>query len=271
LSDLSLKYPWLADSRRFEGFLHLLRDAENSAGNAGTNLLYDLIPRIHFLFSNGYDDAIATIANYITSTFDVAKIVLCATTADHTKDSAQRVLYDVVSAIGMLGYDKVNSANRYDCVTKKYGAQVTDIVLLDEFLGTGRSLRGRASSIQRHYRDKNLKCPPIHVFVIAGMESGLRSVEPFVSSIFPVFALKPGIRGYAEKKALPFLYQTLDSLEKLLAPIVENIEMPAHGDGGCESLYARHFGNCPNSVLPMFWWPVASNGTRRKTLFSRVF
>jgi len=258
------------NSRLQTSLLGLLAEARAISGATGSELVFDLLNRYTYLARDSYDEAIECIANYIISDFDIDKTLLCATTADHKKDSAQAVLYDLVTAMGLFGYNKILSANRYDRA-QKFAGQIDDIILVDEFLGTGRSIIGRIKSISRVFSDKHIRVPRIHAVVIAGMEFGLRRVSPYASNVHAYLALKPGLRGFSSGASLSSAYASMDSFEGALAPSVYGYALPRLGDGECEALYGRDRGNCPNSVLPIFWWPKSKNGQNRSTPFSRVF
>lgn len=59
------------------------------------------------------------------------------------------------------------------------------------------------------------------------------------------------------------------SLESRLSDQIDDYLLPKLGDGESEALYGREQGNCPNSVFPIFWWPLTKQGSERKTLLYR--
>ena len=58
-------------------------------------------------------------------------------------------------------------------------------------------------------------------------------------------------------------------LESYLQAKHDNLELPSLGDGEAEALYYMKYGNTPNSVFPVFWWPFLADGTERTTLLDR--
>lgn len=102
------------DDRLFRALKDLFEDADETSGKPGIEFVTSLLERYTFISRNKYDDGIDCIANFISSEFDLSRTLICASTADHTKDSAQMVLYDLTTALGFLGYLNVNTANRYD-------------------------------------------------------------------------------------------------------------------------------------------------------------
>lgn len=247
----------------------LIDDAGAAHGSIGEDFVKDLLRRYTYLSRDDYDTGIFELARKIHEQFDMGKTLLCATAADHQKDSAQMVLYDLTTAMGFHGHLNILSANRYDRA-QKFAGQIDDIVLVDEFVGTGRSIVGRVTTISKHFQDKRIPVPNIHAFVIAGMDFGVDIIRESVASVHSYKLLKPGLRGFLNGQSLIDAYLTLDAIEGGLASIVEGQALPNRGEGGCEALYARKMGNCPNSVLPMFWWPLNEKGVARTRPFTRV-
>lgn len=257
------------NERLLNALRSLLSEALNASGAAGQELVIDLLERYTYLNRLDYDKAIECIAEYIVSDFDLGKTLLCATTADHEKDSAQAVLYDLATTMGLLGHTKILTANRYDRA-QKFAGTVDDIILVDEFLGTGRSIIGRIQTIARVFLGKGIPTPRMHAIVIAGMDFGLRRVSQHACAVHTYYALKPGIRGFAKDASLSSAYASMNTIEDTLAPELHGYHIPKLGDGQCEALYGRDRGNCPNSVFPVFWWPKSKSGQSRPTPFTRV-
>ena len=258
------------DERLRRSLVQLVREASDSQGPDGERLVRELLDRYTYLSNDEYDDAINSIAEYISTEFEIKSTLLCASTADHEKDSAQRVLYDVVTALGFWGISKIKSVNRYDSA-HRHAADTTDLILLDEFVGTGRSMKGRINTLHRNFRSKNLPIPKIHIIIVVGMDFGMRRIAHMVSTLYPCISLSPGLRGFLDGARLKDAYSVMDAIEGMLAAEYEGKALPKYGDGGCEALYARKSGNCPNSVFPIFWWPVSTNGIWRQPAFPRVF
>jgi hypothetical protein len=268
---LSIRNAWIGQRReRIRSLRSLLIEAEQSDGIEGINFINTLMDRLVFLTSDEFDRCIYEMAEYIDSSFDLSKTVICAATADHEKDSGQKVLYDLSSALGLLGHTKIHTVNRYDHVYKKAKIVPTDIVLIDEFIGTGRSFMGRVRTIRGQYSNGNKAVPKIHGVAIAGMSEGLRGIAHGFDSLGVCTSLVKGIQALAPRQLLQQEYALMSRLEDRLLHIIDDKELPRLGDGGCEALFSRNLGNCPNSVFPIFWWSKDSNGQSRSTFFPRV-
>lgn len=248
----------------------LVVDIKNMHGLTGEQFVKSLLERFSYVSRDAYDDAINGLAELLHSNFDMTRTLLCATTADHQKDSAQTVLNELTTALGFFGYTNIKSANRYDRAQKFIG-DIDDIILVDEFVGTGQSIIGRVRAMTTQFQQKTNNVPRIHAYVVAAMDFGLKAINANVTSSHARLILKPGLRGFLDGSLLAEAYVALDAIETCLYSEVSGVQLPKHGFGGCEALYARKMGNCPNSVLPMFWWPKDSHGNKRTAPFTRVF
>lgn len=267
---LAIRYSWIGQKpERIQNLSLLLAEAKRAGGSSGMRLIDALIGRFVFLTADAYEAAILEMAEYVDATFDLSATIICAATADHTKDSGQRVLYDLCSALGALGHTKLHTANRYDHV-QKVKMVPTDVVLIDEFIGTGRSFLGRVRSMRSQFVGGNKKIPKLHGIAIAGMSNGLREIAHGFDSLNVCTSLTKGIQGMAPRQSMATEYSLMATMENELCANIDGNDVPRLGDGSCEALYARSLGNCPNSVFPIFWWPKGSSNLKRSPLFTRV-
>lgn len=270
LLDLSLKIPWIGKMRhRVESLQCLLTEAQAANPVGGPALVECLLKQFVFLSSDDYDQFLLDIALFIVDEFDLDRTLLCATTADSHKDSAQRVLYDLVTVLASLGKYRVRNRNRYDAAAKE--KDVDALLLIDEFIGTGQSFLGRAKNVRRLFVQKNLPVPLIHGVALVGMTNGLRSISGEFESLNVCLALKKGIEHYFPLSERENAYSTMRDIEGVLSSEYGGIKMPTMGYGRTESLYSRHGGSCPNNVFPIFWWPQSSSLADRRPLVPRSF
>lgn len=261
---------WLGQRpERIASLRILANEAAIIGGNEGMNFLNTLIERLVFLTSDDFDCHIYEMAEYIHDSFDLSTTIICAATADHEKDSGQKVLYDLCSALGVLGHTKIHSVNRYDHVQK---AKIipTDVVLIDEFIGTGRSFLGRSRTMRRQFEASKKHIPKIHGLAIVGMSDGLRGIAHGFETLGVCKSLLKGIQAMSSDHTKSEEYALMSLFEDHLLDNIAGYELPRLGDGACEALYSRNLGNCPNSVFPFFWWPKDSAGNFRNPLFARV-
>jgi hypothetical protein len=267
--DLALTFPWIGRNvRRVEALCSLLEEAEAAQAQHGPSLVGRLLERFTFLSAEEYEELLLEIAYYVDATFDLDRTILCATTADRHKDSAQLILYDLVSTLAGIGRYKIRALNRYDGVAseKNFAA----VLLVDEFIGSGRTFSGRARNLRRIFRDKGQAAPAIHGIALAGMTQALRSIAGEFDSLNVCLALSKGIKDHSPITMRAADYSVMGDLEAILAPDYEGDAMPTLGYASSEALYSRHGGSCPNNVFPVFWWPQRKGPVDRRPMFPRA-
>lgn len=267
--ELALSLPWIGKhSRRVESLLILLEEAEAARAHHGPALVGRLLERFTFLSTEDYEQYLLDVAIYIKETFDLERTILCATTADRHKDSAQRVLYDLISTLAGLGCYKVRSLNRYDAAARENN--FSTLILIDEFIGSGQSLVGRARNLRRIFMQKGQPAPFIHGIALAGMIRGLRSISSEFDSLNVCIALKKGIEDFSIAAERGAEYSVIHDLESVLVSNFKGEAMPSLGYAASEALYSRHSGSCPNNVFPIFWWPERKGSVDRRPLLPRA-
>lgn len=266
---LLLEVQWIVECGRSEQLLDLLREAAGACGDAGSAMIGDLIRRFCLVSDGLYRELLCCLAEFVTDTFALDRTVLCAATADDRKDSGQAVLYDLVTALSLLGQTETLTCNRYDHA-HKVAAGIDDVVLIDEFVGTGRSMAARVARMRQLFAQKGNESARFHILVLAGMQRGLRLLKDCADTTHVGIALRRGIGDYDCREEARVRYELMSRLEGDLAAHPKLGEPPCFGDGQCEALFARRFGNCPNSVFPVFWWPVRRAGERRNPMFPRA-
>lgn len=272
LQTLTIEHEWLGkDTRKTAHLNELLHEALTHAGKDAVQLIAQLISRFVYVSNDEYDEFIMTIAEFLLENFDLNQSILCATTADRNKDSAQVVLYDTVTALAGLGVYKPKNVNRYDRALDSFKSDpsLREIILIDEFVGTGQSILGRAKSLKKSFAQAGRQPPPIHFVGLAGMSFGLRHIEPYLNSVNICLSLQRGIRGTSLKQNHATEYALMDMLESNLSTSYEDVNLPNYGYGKSEALYSRKSGNCPNNVFPIFWWPQLISSGIRNPMFPR--
>ena len=261
---------WVSVERRKIELLELLmEEAHATAGEDGSDLVARLIERFAYVTRDEYDDLISDISQYIAEHFDLERTAICATTADRNKDSAQLILYDLTTSFAQLGFFKVRALNRYDAIIRE-PASYDDVILVDEFIGTGRTMMGRVTRIGQLFRDKGIVAPSIHAIALAGMTRTLQSIRHNFESLNVCLPLQMGIAQLAEPGHVSHEYRIMSCLEDTLAPVSNDEKLPRLGYGQSEALFSRNRGSCPNNVFPIFWWPELLGGRPRQPLFPRA-
>ncbi|WP_197485477.1 phosphoribosyltransferase-like protein [Delftia sp. GW456-R20] len=267
--EFALNIPWIGrHERRIEALVNLLEEADSARSQHGPALVGRLLERFTFLSTDAYEQHLLDMAKYIDETFDLNRTILCATTADRQKDSAQRVLYDLVSTLAGIGRYKVRNLNRYDAAAREQDFDA--LLLVDEFIGSGQSFVGRVKNLRRIFDQQRRSIPLIHGIALVGMMRGLRSISSEFESLNVCIALKKGIEDYATPDMQEMEYSVMSDLEAVLASHFEGEAMPSLGYAASEALYSRHSGSCPNNVFPIFWWPQHLRLRDRRPLLPRA-
>lgn len=269
---LTLEIHWLgSDEDRVRRLEALFGEVASVTGESGVRLISRLIERCVYLTSDDYDRRIFSMAERIAQSFDFTTSVICATTGDRSKDSAQKILYDLNSSLATLNHFRVKTLNRYDAAfdSFKKDPALKTIVLVDEFVGTGGTIVNRVSRIQSQFAGAGKSVPLIHFVGLAGMEFGLVEVGKVVQSLHVELLLKKGIEQLSKSTEISGDYLLMDALESNLSAEFDDIELPRRGYGSSEALFARKNGNCPNNVFPVFWWPQLGDLSMRRPFFPR--
>lgn len=259
------KQAWLAD---FSDEIHsLLKECDD---DDQVDLLSELLHKFTYLGVDEEEDAISQIVDGVIALGhppDTIQIV--ALSADDDADSGQAVLYALKNQLARKKFDGVQLVNTFG-KAQRYVAERRNVVLVDEFVGTGRTLRGRLAALVRDFKaNKGVGDAKFFVFAYAGMREALDLIvsEGNCELVRFISILDRGITDFHVDPPAALL--TMGLMEQKLLPIVHGITVPNLGDGQCEALYGRRGGNCPNSVFPVFWWPLNAQSERRSPLLVR--
>ena len=227
----------------------------------------ELLERFKFIDGDDYRKAVQEIAAYITENLDLEPESTAIAAREYSKytDSSHRIVYDL-KAFGGLNYEW--TTNCFVSGLKEIGtSKVRDVVLVDEFLGSGESM-SKSVAYVREEGLKNGQDFKIHCALIAAMDIGLDQVKKVADNAFAVHVLSRGITdSYSESEAaekIALMTRLEDSLhaKSIRGPLKRH----RLGYKKSEALYARHEGNTPNNVFPVFWWEKNAKGDDRDRL-----
>lgn len=262
---LVVKQAWLAE---FTSEIDsLFRECEN---DDQVDLVSDLLHRFTYFGPEQEERAITEIADAVVGLgLPASTIQVVALSADDDADSGQAVLYALKGQFARRRFDQVQLVNTFG-KAQRYVEERRNVILVDEFVGTGRTLKGRLASLVRDFRNnKGVSDAKLYVYAYAGMRKALNEIiaEGLCERVHFVSVLDKGITDCHSNAASALI--TMDALEQKLLPNCHGIDIPRLGDGQCEALYGRRGGNCPNSVFPVFWWPMNSESESRYPLLVR--
>lgn len=197
------------------------------------------------------------------------RVLLVAICIDRDPDSSQSLVYSLKTKLGRSNYqhkiDVINSVNKVVEQIKR--AKYDAVICVDEFLGSGATMKSRYEELLRRLNDAKLEVPSIEAYFLAASVVGIDtlSVAGLTTNYF--YRIDKAIENHYGKDATQYeiLKQICSGYSTQFGVETLNIL----GWGNTESLYAREEGNCPNNVLPIFWWRAKDDGTFRDTILSR--
>lgn len=270
LFHLARNQPWLSIKNKVSLLENLLFEDCNT--DAERDLVIDLINRFTYVDSEKYSQLISEIALGIITDPDLddSSTIIAAMSIGHGADSGQATLYalkNVLQENKWEQYGAINDAHQvYRCMNKNDRYQ--NIVLVDEFVGSGVTVLGRVKAISQQFLNNKKAVPLIKVRVLVSTNQGICNVRESGVDIESLILLDKGISDYYDDKEDKIAM--MKKLESILSEEYNGRHMPTLGSGEAEALYYRHEANLPNSVFPIFWWNEYRNGNQREVLLHRA-
>lgn len=258
--------PWLAEKvPELENLL--FKECES---NNEKNLILKLLNRFKYIKNEHFVKDLKKIVEKITSEkkYEVDNTIIAATTIDSSADSAQYVLYAMKPIFQEYDWDTPKLINNTNKIVREFPSY-SNVVFVDEFIGSGKTMLGRISKLKRDLKDKDISEYSLRIYAIAACKTGAQLLEQEGIELFSSIMLAKGISDYYiedKEEKIDFMRR----LESLLLPEFEGRPMPSMGFGKVEALYVRENGNTPNSVFPIFWWRYYANKAKRPTILLRL-
>ncbi|MGQ0510524.1 MAG: phosphoribosyltransferase-like protein [Betaproteobacteria bacterium] len=264
ISELCEKFDWLQEKEAELG--SLLAECSNTAQ---VELIHQLITRFQFLHAEDIENCFKKVADQIASGWALpeAETQVVAMSFDDEPDSGQLVLQILKPIFARKKWKPRLTITVPRAL--KYLRERANLILVDEFSGTGRTVTNRITYIRNEAASRGAPVPEIRVCLFAAIEEAISTILAQGVECFVVHPLKKGISGYLDGEEAEAAKHTMRSLETTLAPVIRGEPLPSLGYGGAEALYGAESYNAPNSVFPVFWWPQSRNGSERDTLLSR--
>lgn len=268
--ELSTKQKWLA--HRVQELTHLLFSECDT--DQKRKLVIELLGRFTHVTNSKYSELIENLVDNIIGiqglTDESCQVVAMA--ADSSSDSSQRVLYDLKLLFEQRGWRKYRHVNQFSAAyrTHKQSPKHNNIVLIDEFIGSGQSAIGRVDGIKRQFNIAGITDLKIYIRTLAGMKEGVQRVRDSGIDVEALILLDKGITDLSPAWQVPEQIEIMRELEKQLLPTYNETDLPSLGYGQMESLYTRDGGNTPNNVFPIFWWPFKLDASERQVLLYRA-
>ena len=258
------KQSWLAEKES-----ELMSVIESCKTNHQQDLLFRLLENFHFVGSDILNKYIESIADYIINAtgFDIEKTQVVGMAMDDNPDSSHWILHQLKKYLTKKGWNNVKITTRFDKAIKIMNKEnLTQLVLVDEFIGSGKSVSGRINLIKERAKVEF----EIKACFIAGMEFGIKRVENNFLEFRCFIPLKKGISETFADQEKEAAISDMTALESDLLPQINDKKLSEYhlGYHGTEALYSSD-ANTPNSVFPYFWWPYDRKESSRETIFIR--
>lgn len=144
------------------------------------------------------------------------------------------------------------------------------IVLVDDFIGTGDTIKRKFDYIVKTLSDRGIKNFTIKVVSIAAMNFAKLVLDSLSIEYFSHYWLLKGIREMIQSPRTSIAITSMEKLEEKLQKRYLGKQIPKFGYKQSEALFALEAFNVPNNVFPIFWWPQLKGGLPRRTLFKRI-
>ncbi len=261
------KQPWLAEKEKENALLDILDECPNFDYQ---ELIFELLGNFHYMDSNIFGKYQQQIADFIVkdSNFDVDTTQVVATAYDNEADSSQAILQSLKVLLAKKGWGKVQTVNTIGkCVKNK---KLFQVILVDEFVGSGTTIVNRINWLKKNVTENII----IKCCFIAGIEFGLKKIERDCNiEIYCPLILKRGMTDFFDTDQLEKYHNIMLELEnkdchRLHEDKFQNYSL---GYNKAEALYSAEgiSGNTPNSVFPIFWWPLDKQGNKSQRILSR--
>lgn len=265
------KHSWI--SSRADSLTQLL--LEDCISEEQQSLIADLLGRFKYVsaldFGERINDLVLGIITSPNSSPD--ETIIAAMAADSSPDSSQALVQMIKLKLQAYGWGNVPIVNVFGSAFKKSKSgnfERKNIFLVDEFVGSGRTVIGRVSTIKEQFKTANIDVN-IFVNVIYSSIVGFEEIKRNAINFSCLEVISRGISDFEEAENINSKLEEMINIEANLSPEHGKYKREDYslGYGKTESLFGIENGNIPNNVFPVFWWPKNSSGGDRNPLFHR--
>jgi hypothetical protein len=265
---LMARQPWLAEKN--EALSNML--FEECKCIRTREMLIDVLSNFFYLSNQSYMQSLEALALEVIEEGNIeteTQFVAMAGGAD--SDSSHSVLYGLKFFFAKHGWKLFKGVSSFGAAYKTYTRSgQKNIIVVDDFVGSGQTVIGRSAELFRVFKNAGVEDFKISFKVLVSTEFGLAAVKEAGIEVTTQHVIKKAIDDrYPE--ALASEYRDLMiAFESCLSKEFNGIEMPSLGYNGAQAAYCREQTNSPNSVFPVFWWPVSRSNEDRLTLLHRA-
>ena len=265
---LMARQPWLAEKK--EALSNML--FEECKWIRTREMLIEIVSNFFYLSTQGYMQSLEALALEVIAEKNIeseTQIVAMAGGAD--SDSSQSVLYDLKYLFTKLGWKSFKGVSSFGSAYKTYTRfGHKNIIVVDDFVGSGQTVIGRHAELLRVFNNAGVEEVKVSFKILVSTEFGLGAVKAAGIEVTAQHVIKKAIDDYYHEALAGEYRDLMVAFEGCLSKEFNGIEMPSLGYNGAQAAYCREQTNSPNSVFPVFWWPVSDSYEDRLTLLHRA-
>jgi len=264
LTMLNLEFEWLTYEPEALYELWCLSD-----NNEQQNLIEHLIKNFSFIDERKLLEASKTLSSQVESVWNLKpNNTFLVATCDNSKPDGSQNIIQILKNKFSVNWEESNFYNSLPVGAYKIPGN-SNIVLVDDFIGTGNTISRKLKYLQSIIEKRKLQNITIQIISLAAMAFSKNALDELGVEYYSVHWLQKGINELIEVDKRESATQSMEQLETKLLNSYHNRILPNFGYKRSEALYSLGFNNIPNNVFPIFWWPFYEGGHERKTLFSR--
>lgn len=265
LTKLNLEFEWLTYEPEALYELWCLSD-----NNEQQHLIEHLIKNFSFIDGRKLNEASRALSAQIESVWNLKpnNTFLVATCGDAKPDGSQSIMQILKNKFS-VNWKESNFYNSLPVGANEIPSN-SNIVLVDDFIGTGDTISRKLKYLQSTIEKRELQNITIQIISLAAMAFSKKVLDDLGVEYYSVHWLQKGINGLIELDKRESATQSMEQLETKLQKNYHGRSLPNFGYKRSEALYALENNNIPNNVFPIFWWPFYKGGHERKTLFRRI-
>lgn len=237
------------------------------------NLLYDLIYRFNYITSSQLKTNGQIIADHIVNEWKIKskKTKIVAVSDNRNADGSLMFIQSIKNKFAIHHWNEDNFVKDIGLGVKETRGNY-NVILLDDFIGTGNTIERRVNWFLNELEEKNKTGVKLMVVALAALEIAKEKLDGLKIDYFVPIWLKRGISDHYSGNGLKSAVIDMLNLEDLLEEKYRkwNLTSFSFGYNKSEALFAIESFNVPNNVFPIFWWPILKGGKNRRTIFNRL-
>lgn len=266
LKDIHDDNPWLA----YENVLGLYELWNLTENENQKELLEFLIQKFSYVDSDDLRNACKAIADQIENVWQLSsENTIITAICDNAEPDGSQFLVQALKNKLSSGNWKKKLFNAITTAAHTVNGN-TNIVIIDDFIGTGDKVARKIKYIQETLNRRNVVGINLYVCSLATMNFSREKLLPLVKGLFSYIWLSKGISELAPEDKREVYTLEMLNMEKHLKFAGKQRQKYSFGYGQSETLFSIDSTNVPNNVFPIFWWKLIEPGVEREPILRRL-